>query len=173
MKRYDGLWERIATFEALYAAYEMARAKRHFRPEIMGIGSRIEDVIHELLLDLETGEWRPQKCYDFECRKEVKRRIINAPTFRDRILHRAIVAEVQPLFEKKMIFDSYASRPGKGTHAAVRRVQHFLRGAGLTLQAIGHGAHISNRERGMSKPPARDFEHSQNPMRGMTSILKT
>ena len=45
--------------------------------------------------------------------------------------------------------------------------------AGLTLQAIGHGAHISNRERGMSKPPARDFEHSQNPMRGMTSILKT
>lgn len=129
MKRYDGLWEHIATFEALYAAYEMARAKRHFRPEIMGIGSRIEDVIHELLLDLETGEWRPQKCYDFECRKEVKRRIINAPTFRDRILHRAIVAEVQPLFEKKMIFDSYASRPGKGTHAAVRRVQHFLRGA--------------------------------------------
>ena len=83
MKRYDGLWEHIATFEALYAAYEMARAKRHFRPEIMGIGSRIEDVIHELLLDLETGEWRPQKCYDFECRKEVKRRIINAPTFRD------------------------------------------------------------------------------------------
>ena len=76
MKRYDGLWEHIATFEALYAAYEMARAKRHFRPEIMGIGSRIEDVIHELLLDLETGEWRPQKCYDFECRKEVKRRIM-------------------------------------------------------------------------------------------------
>ena len=119
MKRYDGLWEHIATFEALYAAYEMARAKRHFRPEIMGIGSRIEDVIHELLLDLETGEWRPQKCYDFECRKEVKRRIMLGSF--------VLSSGYFDAYYKKA--HSYASRPGKGTHAAVRRVQHFLRGA--------------------------------------------
>lgn len=129
MKRYDGLWEQIVDFEVLLHAYEDARKKRHFQHEIMGVGSHIEETISDMVLELNCGTWRPHAYYDFESRREVKRRIINAPSFRDRILHRAIVDAVRPLFERKFIYDSYASMTGKGTHAAVRRLQHFLRSA--------------------------------------------
>jgi hypothetical protein len=30
-----------------------------------------------------------------------------------------------PLFERKMIFDLYSNRVGKGTHAAIRRAQEY------------------------------------------------
>lgn len=129
MKRYDGIWEQIVDFEVLLHAYEDARKKRHFQHEIMGVGSHIEETISDMVLELNCGTWRPHAYYDFESRREVKRRVINAPSFRDRILHRAIVDAVRPLFERKFIYDSYASMAGKGTHAAVKRLQHFLRSA--------------------------------------------
>ena len=54
-----------------------------------------------------------------------KRRMISAAPFRDRVVHHALCQVVMPLFERKMIFDLYSNRPGKGTHAAIRRCQEF------------------------------------------------
>jgi len=34
---------------------------------------------------------------------------------------------IDALFEPRFIFDSYANRPGKGTHAAVRRLRDYTR----------------------------------------------
>jgi retron-type reverse transcriptase len=34
---------------------------------------------------------------------------------------------MMPLFERKMIFDLYSNRAGKGTHAAIRRAQEYCR----------------------------------------------
>jgi len=34
---------------------------------------------------------------------------------------------MEPWFERRFIFDSYANRPGKGTHRAVDRLQQFAR----------------------------------------------
>lgn len=127
MKRYDNLFEEIVNFETLYLSYEEARRHRHFKTEVISAGNRIEEILYQLIFELNTGEWQPQKYYDFESRSEVKRRIINAPSFRDRILHHAIVMVVRPLFEKKFIYDSYATIPGRGTHKAVKRLKHFIR----------------------------------------------
>jgi RNA-directed DNA polymerase len=49
-----------------------------------------------------------------------KRRMISAAPFRDRVVHHAVCNLVMPLFERKMIFDLYSNRAGKGTHAAIR-----------------------------------------------------
>ena len=43
---------------------------------------------------------------------------------------------MRPIFEKKFIYDSYASRPGKGTHSACERLKHFLRGAAATGKPV-------------------------------------
>lgn len=95
----------------------------------MNTGKRIEFIIGKMLTEINAGTWRPQKTYDFESRKEVKRRIINAPTFRDRIFHHAFHRLIAPLIWKKFIFDSYGNIPSKGQHRAVKRLQHFLRAA--------------------------------------------
>ena len=56
-----------------------------------------------------------------------KHRTINAPPFRDRVVHHALCAAVEPVFERVAILDSYACRQGKGSHAAVDRAQRFAR----------------------------------------------
>ena len=129
MVRYNNLWEKVVNFDNIYSGYLEARKGRRYKAEIMSIGSRIERIIFQMIFELNTGEWRPQQYYEFECRTEVKRRIINAPTFRDRVFHHALVRIVKPLFEKKFIYDSYACRDGKGTHKAVARLQRFIRRA--------------------------------------------
>ncbi|MBK8185563.1 MAG: hypothetical protein IPK63_22790 [Candidatus Competibacteraceae bacterium] len=58
---------------------------------------------------------------------EGKRRKISAAPFRDRVVHHALCAIIEPAFERRFIFDSYANRAGKGTHRAVDRLQQFAR----------------------------------------------
>src|SRR5262249_9952400 len=59
--------------------------------------------------------------------REPKPRFISAAPYRDRIVHHALTQVLEPIFERFFLPDSYACRPGKGTHAAVRRCQQFAR----------------------------------------------
>lgn len=47
--------------------------------------------------------------------------------FKDRIAQHAIYRQVNPIFEKRFIYDSYACRIGKGTHKAIDRLQYWLK----------------------------------------------
>ena len=48
---------------------------------------------------------------------------------RDRIVHQALVNGIEPIFERRFIFDSFSCRKGKGTHAASYRLRSHLRRA--------------------------------------------
>ncbi|MGL5318932.1 MAG: RNA-directed DNA polymerase, partial [Bacteroidales bacterium] len=52
-------------------------------------------------------------------------RIICAASFKERVMHHAIMNVCHPIFEKKQIFDSYASRKAKGSHKAIDRAYFF------------------------------------------------
>lgn len=130
IKRYDNLFDRVANFETLYKAYEEAAKGRRYKKEVMETAARAEMIVSDLARELQTGIYKPGGYYEFEVRNEVKRRIIHAPLFRDRIVQHAVCDVLTPIYEKKFIFDSYANREGKGNHRAVRRVRRFLREAG-------------------------------------------
>ncbi|MDP2973499.1 MAG: reverse transcriptase/maturase family protein, partial [Candidatus Diapherotrites archaeon] len=59
---------------------------------------------------------------------EPKKWEIAALPFRDRVVHHAVCSVIEPVFEKSFIFDSYACRKKRGTHAGADRLQCFLRG---------------------------------------------
>lgn len=87
---------------------------------------RLEDHLIELRDDLVSGMYRhgpyePFVIYD------PKQRTIHKASVRDRIVHQAIVNVIEPCFERRFIHDSFSCRVGKGTHAAVRRLNGFLR----------------------------------------------
>jgi RNA-directed DNA polymerase len=50
---------------------------------------------------------------------------ISAAPFRDRVVHHALCNVIEPIFERGFVFDSYATRKGKGTHAAVQRFSEY------------------------------------------------
>ena len=50
-----------------------------------------------------------------------------AAPYRDRVVHHALCAIIEPLFERGFIYDSYANRKGKGTHRALDRATQYAR----------------------------------------------
>jgi RNA-directed DNA polymerase len=57
--------------------------------------------------------------------RDPKLRHIHKAEVLDRVLHHAVMRIIEPIFEKRFIFDSYSSRKNKGTHKAVKRLRHF------------------------------------------------
>ncbi len=56
-----------------------------------------------------------------------KLRQIHKAGVRDRVLHHAIFRILYQIFDRRFIHDSYSCRVGKGTHAAVNRLERFTR----------------------------------------------
>ena len=75
---------------------------------------------------LNAGNWAPGPYVHFQVHSPKSRRISAAP-FADRVVHHALCNAMTPVFEPLFHPDSYANRPGKGTHRAVDRVQFFSR----------------------------------------------
>lgn len=124
MITHNHLFEEICSFENLLGAAR--RAER---------GKRMQDTIGRFRTDLEAElvglrrELMDQTYAPGPYRETIitrpKRRMISAAPFRDRVAHHAVCHVVMPLFERKMIFDLYSNRAGKGTHAAIRRAQEY------------------------------------------------
>jgi len=70
-----------------------------------------------------TGEYRTFFVY------EPKARLVAALPFRDRVVQHALCTVIEPIWERRFIYDSYACRLGKGMHAGANRTQAFLRSA--------------------------------------------
>ena len=117
----------------LQAAHSAARGKR-FKPSVARF---IFDLERQLLLlheELASKIYRPGPYRTFTI-YEGKTRQISAAPFRDRVVHHALTGILEPIFERSFIFDSYACRKGKGTHAAVDRCQQFARRYRYVLKA--------------------------------------
>lgn len=126
MKRYNNLFEKVITFENLLdAAYKAQKGKRH-QGNVAGFNLQLESELLQLQRELQNktytpGTYRAFKIYD------PKERLISAAPYRDRVVHHALCNITTPIFEKAFIFDSYANRKGKGTHAAIKRYQYFAK----------------------------------------------
>jgi retron-type reverse transcriptase len=91
---------------------------------------RFELSLGKNLLDLQeelnSGRYRPTRFVCFITLKPKPREIF-AADFRDRVVHHLFIRAIEPYWERVFIHDSYACRPGKGTHAAVDRLESFIR----------------------------------------------
>jgi retron-type reverse transcriptase len=134
VKRYGNLWPNVISFEALLHASEQAKKGKRFRPAVAAFEFHRERELWRLHEELRQKTYRPGAYRTFWIHEPKKRQISAAP-YRDRVVHHALVNVLEPIFEKTFVFDSYACRTGKGTHAAVRRAQTFLKRFRYVLKA--------------------------------------
>ena len=127
-KTSNNLWCQIICFENLFEAYKEARKGKRYRNDVLNFSYNLEECLINIQNHLLWKTWRPGKFRSFYV-YDPKKRLIQAPPFEDRVVHHALVRVIEPLFERKFIYDSYACRKGKGIHAATLRVQGFLRRA--------------------------------------------
>ena len=134
----SGLWSQVIDFENIYAAYLQARKGKRFRADVLRYSLNAEEHLANLQNHLIWKSWQPGRQREFVV-LEPKLRAIQAPPFQDRVLHHALVRVIEPIFEARFIADSFACRTGKGTQAAVARVQHFLQ---LARRRWGDGVYV-------------------------------
>jgi RNA-directed DNA polymerase len=60
-----------------------------------------------------------------------EKRPLGIPTVRDRVVQKALLATIEPIFEREFAEQSYGFRPGRGCKDALRRVDRLLK-AGYT-----------------------------------------
>ncbi|MFZ4615727.1 MAG: hypothetical protein ACOYM2_05980 [Rectinemataceae bacterium] len=114
--RLADCWPSIASFEALCTAWKEARRHKRYARSSADFSWNAEAELLRLRDELQTGNYAPGPYRLFSIRQP-KPRIIAASPFRDRIVHHALVAAIEPTFEFCFIHDSYATRVGKGSHA--------------------------------------------------------
>ena len=125
----------IFTYQRLYRAYLDCRRHKRKTANALKFEYNLEENLLKLLSELRERTYAPGRSIRFIVTKPKPREIF-AADFRDRVVHHLLVNELAPHAEKRFTHDSYACRPGKGTHRAVGRLRKFIRSAGDKNQEL-------------------------------------
>lgn len=126
MKTYKNLYSQVSDFENLYLAYRKARRGKRGRAQPAMFERIQDDELLNLQEELQTFTYQPGPYHSFYIH-DPKKRLISAAPFRDRVVHHALCRVIEPIWESRFIYDTYANRIGKGTHRALDRTQSFAR----------------------------------------------
>ncbi|NYT68819.1 retron-type reverse transcriptase [Pusillimonas noertemannii] len=127
-KTYNNLYSSVIDFDNLWKAYLSARMGKRYHREVSQFSANLEERLINIHNHLIWKSWQPGIAREFRV-MEPKQRNIQAPPFKDRIVHHALFSVVEPLFEKRFINHSYACRHDKGAQRAVFALQKMLREA--------------------------------------------
>ena len=125
-KKHHHLWPEITAFDNLLLAFRKAAKGKRSKPAVASFEYDLEPNLLTLQAELRSNGYKPGPYSNFTIH-ETKRRLISAAPFRDRVVHHALINIIEPIYERKFIYDTYANRKGKGTHKALDRCTSFLR----------------------------------------------
>jgi retron-type reverse transcriptase len=110
----------------LFAAYYECRRNKRKTHNALRFELNQEKEIDSLYEDILAGRYEVGHSRAFIIVEPVQREIF-AADFRDRVIHHYIIARLEPIIERLLIYDSYSCRTGKGTHFGVTRINQFIR----------------------------------------------
>ncbi len=126
MRRSSVRLEDVACWKNLTRAFCDARRGKRDRPDVRRFSAALDAEFRSIIDELLSARWEPRPLRSFTIH-DPKIRLIQAPEFRDRVVHHALMAVMGPVLERSLIADTYACRVGKGTTAAIDRTHRHLR----------------------------------------------
>ena len=105
MKTCNDLYTQVYEFGNLFSAYRAARRGKRHKQQVFGFEWAYEDELLRLQEELAAQSYRPGPYSSFYI-SDPKRRLISAAPFRDRVVHHALCQVIEPIFERRFIFDS-------------------------------------------------------------------
>lgn len=110
----------------LYRAYLEARKNKRHTKDVYLFEMNLRDNLLQLREDLISGRYKPSRGIAFIVKRPVVREIFAAP-FRDRIVHHFLYNMSYEWWDRRLIYDSYSCRRGKGTLFGIMRLIHHIR----------------------------------------------
>lgn len=119
-------FQKITTIDNLYQCWMKVRKNKSHRARIQRFG---DDPLRYLVdiqqrLRARTYEFGPYT--QFTVKEKKFRDVVDAP-MKDRIVHWMLYGYLLPIYSRRFIHDTYGNLPGRGTHAAVKRLAEFAR----------------------------------------------
>jgi RNA-directed DNA polymerase len=124
MKRIGFLIEKIADIDNLRLAFWKARKGKSYSAEVTKYRKNLEENLLALRQQILSGEVKVGNYRYFKV-FEPKERQICASAFNEQVLHHALMNVCHCYFEAYQINESYASRKGKGTYAALEKAKAY------------------------------------------------
>jgi retron-type reverse transcriptase len=118
MKRVGGLWPLVTSWANLTESARLAARGKRTRASVAWFLHELEPNLCRLQEELLDDSYRPGEYRTFWI-FDPKARQISAAPFRDRIVHHALTAVLEPEFERRFTRFSFASRKGFGQHKAL------------------------------------------------------
>jgi RNA-directed DNA polymerase len=125
--------EAIAEPANLRLAFWKAAKSKRAKADCRAFEDRLEENVVSLRAELLSGSVDVGDYHTFTIH-DPKERTICAASFRERVLHHALMNVCEPVLERAAIFDSYACRKGRGQQVAVRRAMSYARQSGWFLK---------------------------------------
>ena len=125
-KKHKHLYDSITSEQSLQTAYHRASTGKRQSHGYLVFNEYAQARLLKIRQQLVDETWQPSPLREFTI-YEPKPRLIGAPTFADRIVHHALCAIIEPIFDRAFLPYSFACRTGKGTHAGVIYLQDQLR----------------------------------------------
>lgn len=122
------LYDALCSYDNLFLAYKKARKRKTTKSYVIDFEKNIKENLLLLRSELLLHCYIPKPLVNFTI-YDPKTRKISKSDFRDRVVHHALCNIIEPIFEKRFIYDSYANRVGKGTLKALQRFDFFKRKA--------------------------------------------
>lgn len=118
--------EEVFALGSLFEAARRAARGKGRRASVARFRLELEPELVRLHHELLDGSWRPSPPRILHVH-DPKPRTISVLPFRDRVVHQALFVVLEPRLDRRMIRDTYACRPGFGTHAALARGRAWAR----------------------------------------------
>ena len=126
MKIYKNVFEKIISPENLFSAWDKFKSNKQKKRDVQHFEWRLEENIFRLHRDLKFRSYRHGAYTSFYIR-DPKQRHIHKATVRDRVLHHAVFAALNPVFEPTFISNSLSCRIDKGTHKGIDILEKLTR----------------------------------------------
>lgn len=133
--KWFSLIDKVSSRRMLLRAFELVRANGakatgvdHQTIEMYE--ERLEKQTEYLARALREGSYQPsavKRVWIPKPGSRSEKRPLGIPTVRDRVVQKALLATLEPVFERDFAQQSYGFRPGRSCKQALRRVDHLLR----------------------------------------------
>lgn len=125
MKRTGHLIEQVADMDNLLLAFYKAQRGKACKMEVARYREHLQDNLLQMQERLLSGNVQVGRYHTFKI-FDPKERQICAASFDERVLHHALINVCHKYFDRHLIYDTYATRIGKGTYAALDKAHRVM-----------------------------------------------
>jgi RNA-directed DNA polymerase len=127
MKRINNLYDKIIDIDNIKLAHKNAKKGKKPTRQTKMVDSDINYYCNEIKKNLQDKTFKNSEYVVFskKCGKKI-REIYKLPYYPDRIIHHAVLQQLEPIWKQILIIDTYSSIKGRGVHFGFKRIKKSL-----------------------------------------------